>query len=645
MTGKPTGQTSPSVSHAPEVETASAAARPPVVDAGTTPGDAAADQEVQPQPAIAVDVDHDPDRAPDDAHAPGGSATTLPDHEFDEDLLLERDRLDDRVSVGLPKLNPAPPPGITPLKLVTTGPPSVAPNATTKIPPSAAPAPGSDSVSKSSAREGGIKNADARTPTTETSTDLAELQWRSRLAARQRPHLDAALSDLPLITAQAWEAVHAANAPPFVYRFGGRIHWIESGEAGQLRLRRVRRVELRHVASRVAFWTVKEGKKLVTAVPPAAVMDDMLVAPDSQLPVLDRIEGTPAFASDGRLIATPGYDAESEILYAPPRGFVLPRLPSHPSGADVQAALAVIENIIQDFAFVDQSDRAHIVSMFLLPLVRELIPGPTPLHLIKKPAPGTGAGLLVDALMSTVLGRQLAVMTEGRGEEEMRKRITAKLRTAPAGVLFDNLKARLDSAALAAVLTAIVFEDRLLGKSEILLLPVRCVFIATGNNPSLSNEMVRRTIPIHLDARVAKPWLREGFKHPDLRGYVAARRGEIVAAGLTICLAWIQAGRPPGSKTIGMYEEWSRVMGGVLEVAGIPGFLGNLSAFYEDADDETAVWEALFDRWRQTCGDRPVGAGELYKLVVDAIGDDPIPLDLVVPVKQTVTYRVFVERG
>ena len=470
------------------------------------------------------------------------------------------------------------------------------------------------------------------TPATRSSlslgSDLVELQWPNRLAGWKRPQFDPSFLDLPAITALVWKEIHAANNPPFLYRFGGRIHWIESAEAGQPRLRRVRRDELRHVASRVVFWAVKQGKQLLTAVPPAPVMDDMLVTPESHLPVLDRIVGTPVFASDGRLIVTPGYDAESGILYAPSRNFVLPQLPPHPTGTDVQAALAVIEDIIQDFAFVDQSDRAHILSMFLLPLVRELILGPTPLHLIKKPAPGTGAGLLVDVLMSTVLGRQLTVMTEGRGEEEMRKRITAKLRAAPAGVLLDNLRARLDSAALAAVLTAIIWEDQLLGKSQILQLPVRCVWVATGNNPSLSSEIARRTIPIHLDARVARPWLREGFQHSDLRGYAAARRADIVAAGLTICQAWIEAGRPPGSKTIGMFEEWSRVMGGVLEVAGVPGFLGNLPTFYDDANDETAVWEALFNRWWQTYGERPVGAADLYILVVGVLSDDPIQLDL-----------------
>ena len=591
-------------------------------DNATTTCDLVGDPQVRARPDTASDADQSPELQSDEPRPAGGRATPVPasDPDYwapDYDAWRHDGLPDEPVSVGLPKLVSAGPPLVARLKATTT-------------PSCVATTSGSDPASDSPARESATKNAGAEPPTSEVSPDLAELRWPSRLASLQRPVLLAGNLDLPAITRLVWERVHTVNDPRFLYRFAGRIHWIEPGDAGQPKLRRVRRDELRYVAARVGNWKVKQGKKLVPAVPPTPVMDDMLAAPESHLPVLERILATPVFASDGRLIATPGYDAASGILYAPPRDFVLPPLPPNPTGAEVQAALAVIEDIIQDFGFVDQSDHAHILSLFFLPLVRELIPGPTPLHLIKKPAPGTGASLLVDVLMTTVLGRQLSAMTEGGEEAEWRKRLTAKLREGPAGVLIDNLKARLDSAALSAVLTAIVYEDRLLQKSEILQLPVRCVFVATGNNPSLSNEMARRTIPIYLDAKVAKPWLRQGttFQHADLRGYVGPRRADIVAAGLTICLAWIQAGRPPGSETIGMFEDWSRVMGGVLAFAGVPGFLGNLSTFYEDADTETEAWEALFGRWRQAYGDRAVGAADLYKLVVGAGGQDPIPLDL-----------------
>lgn len=56
-------------------------------------------------------------------------------------------------------------------------------------------------------------------------------------------------------------------------------------------------------------------------------------------------------------------------------------------------------------------------------------------------------------------------------------------------VLIDNLRHELDASALAAALTAPFWEDRILGVSEMVRLPIRCTWIATGNNPAFSNEM------------------------------------------------------------------------------------------------------------------------------------------------------------
>jgi len=76
-------------------------------------------------------------------------------------------------------------------------------------------------------------------------------------------------------------------------------------------------------------------------------------------------------------------------------------------------------------------------------------------------------------------------------------------------------------------------------------------------------------------------------------------RGELVAACLTLCQAWFAAGQPNPSNAVrlGGYEPWSRVMGGILEVVGLPGFLSNLRKFRERADIGTDVTRAFLERW------------------------------------------------
>jgi len=155
-------------------------------------------------------------------------------------------------------------------------------------------------------------------------------------------------------------------------------------------------------------------------------------------------------------------------------------------------------------------------------------------------------------------------------------------------------------------------------------LPIRCIWIATGNNPEFSNEMARRLVRIRLDARVDQPWRREGFRHPDLMIWVRANRARLVAACLTLCRAWIAAGRPRGTRSIGSYESWAQTMGGVLEVAGIEGFLGNLDEMMEASDSEGAVWRSFVSAWWDRFGTAEVGTGDLFEL---AQASDP-PLSL-----------------
>ena len=254
-----------------------------------------------------------------------------------------------------------------------------------------------------------------------------------------------------------------------------------------------------------------------------------------------------------------------------------------------------------------------------------MIDGPTPLHNIGAPAPGTRKTLLAEAIAWATLGRAATAMVEGRDQDEWRKRITSRLLDAPAVVLIDNLRRRLDAAAVSAALTADVWEDRQLGASQQVRVPVRCLWLCTGNNPAFSNEIARRTVQIRLDPKSDRPWQRTGFRHPDLRGWMRAQRAEIVEASLTLGRAWLAAGRPGGSATLGTYESWSRVMGGVLEVAGVTGLLEGLDAFYDESDAEGLAWRGFVARWHETFADRAVGVSDLYPLVAPTDGD---PLDL-----------------
>ena len=265
---------------------------------------------------------------------------------------------------------------------------------------------------------------------------------------------------------------------------------------------------------------------------------------------------------------------------------------------------------------------AHAVCLLVLPLVRNLIDGPTPLHLMEKPKAGTGAGLLIEMIAYVVTGRPIPTMTEARSDDEWRYRITSKLREVEPFLLIDNLHQPLKSPHLAAAITSTVWEDRKIGSSETVRLPVRCAWVATANNPVLSDEIQRRTVRIRLDAGVEKPWERKGFKHSDLKTWARENRAELVGAVLTLAQGWIVAGQPPGKQRLGSFESWAAVIGGILQVAEIPGFLENRQNLYATADPEDLTWRQFFAEWWGEHGNTKVKVADVFPLA------QKCPLDL-----------------
>ncbi|HVG96274.1 MAG TPA: hypothetical protein VNK05_05220 [Chloroflexota bacterium] len=458
---------------------------------------------------------------------------------------------------------------------------------------------------------------------------------------RPPPEIDAGNLNLPDVTDQAWAALLDYNEPPRLFRYGDALSRLETDDRGGTVTRALTEDRLRHHLARAADWYrwKKDGKdapaKKVPDLPPVHVVKDLLATPDAPLPPLTRVVAAPVFAPDGEVVTAPGYHAASRTYYAPrPGAAPVPPVPAAPAAADVARAKALLlDELLVDFPFTGASERAHAVALLLLPFLRGMIDGPTPLHLIEKPTVGTGATLLAEALVYPAAGAKPAPMVEGRDDEEWRKRLTATLRESPAAVLIDNLRRKLDTPALAAALTAPdAWADRLLGTSETVHLPVRCAWIATGNNPALSDELARRAVRIRLDAQVEQPHLREpkAFKHGDLSGWAAAHRHELVWAALVLGRAWVAQGRPPGARVLGSFESWARVVGGVLETAGIGGFLGNLQELYERANEERAAWVAFVGAWWDTFGSAPTLVKDLFPLVAES----EIPLALGDPTKK-----------
>jgi putative DNA primase/helicase len=435
-----------------------------------------------------------------------------------------------------------------------------------------------------------------------------------------RPEVDAGIGDLAEASGEAQGALQRANQPARYFSHGGELVRIEHDDDGRPFTRPLGVNHLRHHLARAAHYFKDTQAGRVNARPPQDVVQDLLASPERMWPTLRRIVSVPVFAADGTICQTPGYNPPARAWYDP-NGLTIADIPDAPDELAVAAAVDLTMEVLSDFPFVEDADRAHALAMMIQPFARDLIPGPTPLYLVEKPEPGTGATLLANVTLHPALGRPPRTFTEATGEEEWRKRLTSALREAPDAVLIENLHGKLSTAALAAVLTIDEWGDRLLGVSEMVRLPVRCVWVATANNPRLSTEMIRRSVRIRMDSGTEQPWLREpaSFRHPNLRDWTHERRADLVEACLVIVRAWIAAGRQEGPAVLGMFEPWAKTMSGILQVAGIDGFLENTEDFYSSMAEDDENLTEFVGRWFERFRDHTVGVSELMVVAIDAL--------------------------
>jgi hypothetical protein len=398
---------------------------------------------------------------------------------------------------------------------------------------------------------------------------------------------------------------------------------------------------LRERAARAAEWVkvspASERQAAATgrawrtdnAHPPDDVIESVLKMAGlaQSFPPLEGVTQIPTLRADGTVLDRPGYDPATRLFYAPPAGLNVPPVPEAPTAEEVRAAVDLIDQLIRDFPFLDPASKANMFAVLLGPIVRPAIVssrrrgGCTPLHILAAPQAATGKSLLAEIASWIVLGEAVPT-TVPDNDGELRKKITSLLGEGQTVIYFDNLDGVLKSPDLAAVLTASAWKDRLLGRNKTCNYPVRATWIVTGNNVSLGGDLPRRCVWTRLDAKTSRPYKRSGFTIPDLPSYIAEHRGVLLAALLTIARAWFADGRPPASSpVIGKFEEWCRIMGGILAHAGIDGFLGNFDAEYDKGDADGKAWEGFLRTLRGEFGDESFTVANIAARVKESGAD------------------------
>jgi len=156
----------------------------------------------------------------------------------------------------------------------------------------------------------------------------------------------------------------------------------------------------------------------------------------------------------------------------------------------------------------------------------------------------------------------------GNNNEELRKKITSCMRQGRKRFHSANNKGLLNNSILEGVTTGESWEDRMLGKNEVIVFSNEMDFSLSGNmgirlTPDMSNRS--RIINLHLvdeDANARK------FNNPDLHGWILKNRELILSSLYTLVRNWIDSGSKSGTVPFSSFPEWSAICGGIMEAAG-----------------------------------------------------------------------------
>lgn len=338
-----------------------------------------------------------------------------------------------------------------------------------------------------------------------------------------------------------------------------------------------------------------------------------------QLPRIQRILDVPVplLRDDGTLwFPKPGYDAKLRVWLDPAAPAIRPMKVEE--AVDLLLGELLTTEANGGWCWKDDQSRTHALARVITPMCRGLMGWRrTPLWIFCGNREGCGKDTLASTTFQLYINRPSpGAPLSKENDDEMRKRITTCLMSGARYIHFGNLKGHIRFPALEAATDDIGgWEDRQLGVNKNLVLKNEAEFSFSVNNGTWEPDIERRArrISLHL---VQDNGNDRDFRHPNVLRWVSEHRSELLSAVAALIHHWVAKGCPPGPSKFASFPEWARVVGGVMNAAGLPDpCQGHHDPLAVAGDQGTDAMRKLCRLAHIEFGERWVTRKELYELI------------------------------
>lgn len=280
--------------------------------------------------------------------------------------------------------------------------------------------------------------------------------------------------------------------------------------------------------------------------------------------------------------------------YHPENGGVFIQAGESIPEVDFSEAARSLEDLLCDFNFVTDADKARMLSAIISPALRfgGLIGGHCPIHAMEADFSqgGKGFGCELVALLYDEVASKIAMKDGGVGSFD--ETLSTAISWGRPLIQLDNLRGRLDSQFFEMLLTSFgTVGIRIPHKGEVQADPTHFFFMGTSNGLESTPDLANRCCIIRIRKQPQSYQFRK-WDGLELLDHVKNNHAYLLGCVFSIIKEWARQGFPEGSEYRHDFRPWGRKLDAILKMAfpRLPSFMDGHRQAQERTSNPALSW-------------------------------------------------------